>query len=273
MKSFRPDGLDPISSGFGNYYGKLYKIYRLTPDAAKTSAMEHIGPKTEADEFRALLDGYKPKTLDRRWADPDLDKVIYKMRKITFWSDDNDCTVAKTSSFGGLKPPYTFVAEHVLHGWAPRQLVVQDQVVRLLQDPTGEMFDPNGFPNYDGVQADVAAHYVFAGGSGGSGGSTSGGASTRGNTGGTQGVNRSLVGEWEWEHVVADVVVPQGTLTFAASGKVSGTKGQSGTWKMEGRAITIQWSSGRMDEVRMTSDGKNLLGRYNDDTVRGRRKG
>jgi len=273
MKAFRPNGLDAISSGFGDYYGKLYKIYRLTPNAAKEYAMEYCDKLGEAGEYRQLLESYKPKTLDRRWADPDLDKLIYKMRRITFNGDDNDCTVARLSSFGGLRPAYTDVAEHVLHGWAPRALNVQNFVVELLQDPTGERFDPNGFPNYDEKQAEIAAHFVIAGGTGGSGGVVNPGTRPTGKTTPKPAASTSAVGTWQWEYVDNDVIQPQGAMTFSADGKVVGTQGQSGTWKQQGRSVTITWTGGRVDEMRVTSDGSTMLG--HDDkgvTIRGFRK-
>ncbi|MEQ1932955.1 MAG: hypothetical protein ABL962_03620 [Fimbriimonadaceae bacterium] len=173
MWKTRPDGIG-ISMGMGNYYGKLYKIWKLTPDDAKQEAFDYLGkealkkgnnkPQADADEYRvhaSQLDEVWPQggiisllTTPQEVKDR-LDAVIFHMRKTVFLGDENDCTVSFTSSKGGLKAPFITKAEHVLHGWAPRYVKVQDRVVNLLRD-NGDLFDRNGFPDYNGKQSSAS---------------------------------------------------------------------------------------------------------------------
>lgn len=174
MSKTRPDGLD-ITMGMGNYYGKLYKIWKLTPYDTQQWAFDYLGeqaakrgdpkPKANAAEFARLskkLQDFRNRRTgpEDQFKDlPDgqklLDDVIYHMRKTVFLDDENDCTVSMTSSYGGLKSPFTTKAEHVLHGWAPRYRVVQDRVIELLRND-GSLFDANGFPSYDGKQSSAS---------------------------------------------------------------------------------------------------------------------
>ena len=68
-----------------------------------------------------------------------------RLRSAAFGNSENDCTVRKESSFGGLATKYTTVIPNVLHGPAPQYLPVQLRVVQLLKD-SGTLFAPEGFP-------------------------------------------------------------------------------------------------------------------------------
>ena len=68
-----------------------------------------------------------------------------RLRSAAFGNSENDCTVRKESSFGGLPTKYTTVIPNVLHGPAPQYPAVQQRVVELLKND-GTLFDPKGFP-------------------------------------------------------------------------------------------------------------------------------
>lgn len=169
MANTRPDS-GGITDGLGDYYGRLYKIWKLTPDDAKQFAFNYLGdkaaakgdpkPKKNAEEYerlnRKVLEDRQTKAFGanidfRKIMDP----VIFHMRKTVFLDQENDCTVSFPSSCGGLNSAYTTKAEHVLHGWAPRYRVVQDRVLELLRND-GSLFDPNGFPDYNGKQSSAS---------------------------------------------------------------------------------------------------------------------
>jgi hypothetical protein len=74
------------------------------------------------------------------------DRIINWIRRIVFNGEANDCTVAESSSYGGLTAPYTSRMENVLHGWAPRYRNVQGKVMQLLTND-GSLFNKLGFPD------------------------------------------------------------------------------------------------------------------------------
>jgi len=154
MKNVRVD-TEVLTKGMGNYYGKLYKIWKLTPDPAKQYALEIISADKNPDEKERDYEKYRHEM--SRWKNEyaqlsesgrqyQMDKCIYLIRKIVFRNDENDCTVSMTSSYGGLKSPYTSKMEHVLHGWAPRYRNVQAKVMELLTND-GSLFSKEGFPD------------------------------------------------------------------------------------------------------------------------------
>lgn len=152
MKQVRKDTSFP-TRGMGNYYGKLYKIFKFTSDEAMLHVIKTIGTADDFAAYRHELDRYNNEyaQLSESGRQYQLDKVINLIRKIVFSHDENDCTVAMLSSFGGLSEAYRYKAEGVLHGWAPRYNNVQQHVLRLLTND-GSLFDRRGFPGaYSGV--------------------------------------------------------------------------------------------------------------------------
>ncbi len=172
METTRIDNsVSSITLGMGDYFGKLYKIWKLTPDDSKQFAFDYLGetalakgdpkPKAMAEEYRKLSIQFEKDVQRYAYTHDNLDyrnairPLILHIRKLVFQDDENDCTVSFTSSCGGLKVPYITKAKDVLHGWAPRYLVVQNRVLQLLRD-NGNLFDPNGFPDYDGNQSSIS---------------------------------------------------------------------------------------------------------------------
>ncbi len=171
MATVRPDE-GGITGGMGNYFGKLYKIWKLTPDDAKQFAFDYLGdkaaekgdpkPRENAEAYRRLLLQFQVEegqlygdAFDAMKFRKAISPVIFQMRKTVFLDDENDCTVSFTSSSGGLKGSFITKAEGVLHGWAPRYRVVQNRVLELLRND-GSLFDPNGFPDFDGKQSSAS---------------------------------------------------------------------------------------------------------------------
>lgn len=154
MKNVRKDTSFP-TKGMGNYYGKLYKIFKFTSDEAMLHVIKTIGTAQDYADYKHELDRWNNEyaQLSESGRQYQLDKLIFLIRRIVFESDENDCTVAMKSSFGGLTAPFRFRAPGVLHGWAPRYIIVQQHVLKLLTD-SGGLFDRRGFPDsYTGVQS------------------------------------------------------------------------------------------------------------------------
>ena len=83
---------------------------------------------------------------------PILKDLREKMRDSCFmlrqaiFREPNDCTVSLTSALGGMSGFYSTIIPNVLHGYAARYQRVQDTIIGLLQEKTGEHFSPTGFP-------------------------------------------------------------------------------------------------------------------------------
>ena len=132
----------------GSYYTRLLKIWLATPADQMAWALDHMQPANKDDDGKNLLYLLH---LGLKQAD-----IVKYLRAAVFNHDENDVTVAMTSSFGGMSPAYRTKLEHVLHGWAPRYVKVQQRVLQLLTDD-GALFDRNGFPNpYTGERSGAA---------------------------------------------------------------------------------------------------------------------
>ena len=182
MKTVRPDSVTLAYKGSvpgqGAYWNNMWKIWMGTADAVRDWALEELTKKAEAKEdpnnrtARKRLEAYRAcvaalptnstlvnligQQLPESSMSRKLDALFYAIRDVVFEGDRNDCTVAMTSSFGGLKPPYTFLAEHVLHGWAPRYKNVQRDVLQAVEC-NGNIIDPDGFPGYSGIKSQASS--------------------------------------------------------------------------------------------------------------------
>lgn len=166
MKNVR---IDPsgLTKGMGNYYGKLYKIWKFTPDAAKQFALKETSTDKNPDEKERDYEQYNK---EMRLYGEELsdsgrlyrqDRIINWIRRVVFNREENDCTVAESSSYGGLAPPYTSRMEHVLHGWAPRYRNVQAKVLELLTND-GSMFNKSGFPDSYAAERETPGVWVLS---------------------------------------------------------------------------------------------------------------
>lgn len=177
MATVRPATIG-LPSFKGDYYGKLYKIWMGTPDDAKRFAFQWMRDKAKGrgvanadalyndfDQALTKVRGYfiggvvPISVIGGPDYGKDLDTLMFAMRRAVFEGDENDCTVALTSSYGGLKPQFTFKAENTLHGWAPRYKHVQRRVIEVLTD-IGGLLDPNGFPGYSGIQSKASTFNI-----------------------------------------------------------------------------------------------------------------
>ena len=122
---------------------------------AALAALSH--PEDSAE--RALADPAELDAVRRRIAESSRLNAA-RLRSAAFGNSENDCTVRKESSLGGLKGNYITVLGNVLHGPATQFPKVQQRVVELLQND-GSLFDPNGFP--DAGILPPAKHYTGPG--------------------------------------------------------------------------------------------------------------
>jgi hypothetical protein len=166
MKGVRIDA-GGFTKGMGNYYGKLYKIWRGTPDAAKQFALKEISSdknpiekERDYEKYRHEMELYGEELSDsgRQYRQ---DRIINLIRKIVFNNEENDCTVAESSSYGGLKIPYTSKMQNVLHGWAPRYRNVQAKVMELLTND-GSLFSRIGFPDSYAAERSTPGVWVLS---------------------------------------------------------------------------------------------------------------
>lgn len=143
----------------GEYRDKLNIIWTKTATSTYPWLFKWMDMEKDGELLVALADREKLIALPGSGTDPTEARrtALRALRAAIFRHEDNDCTVSVPSSFGGLEPPYRTRIDGVLHGWAGRQPSVQNRVLELLGN-SGELFDPQGFPDaYTGARADVTA--------------------------------------------------------------------------------------------------------------------
>ncbi len=128
----------------GFYYARLYKIWYATPINALYKCLIDLGQSVNAVNIKVLYDSYYP--LETVLSNKKLAPLLEELRMAVFQNEENDCTVGKLSSWGGLEEPYRTRIEGVIHSYEPRYPSIQLRIAELLTN-NGSLFDPRGFPN------------------------------------------------------------------------------------------------------------------------------
>lgn len=128
----------------GFYYARLYKIWYATPINALYKCLVDLGQTVNAVNIKVLYDSYYP--LETVLSNKKLAPLLEELRLAVFQNQENDCTVGKLSSWGGLEEPFRTRIEGVIHSYEPRYPSIQLRIAELLTN-NGSLFDPRGFPN------------------------------------------------------------------------------------------------------------------------------
>lgn len=279
MRFTRPDNFwvaYGLTRGLGNYLGKMFLVRSLTPVDAQIYAFHKIADYAQDDphltaatknKLPQLADRFEKLAREYQQGPNDEEKnaeIIFLIRQIVFQDDENDCTVAVHSSYGGLEAPYITKVDHTLHGWAPRSKSVQNKVLDVLCDGGG-LLDPNGFPDsYYGGQSEAKLFVTPP-----IGGSFTPPPSDNGANHGAAGssaedskIAAAVVGQWDHDFAIPPGSSGPGYLHVNADGTMAWqTTGESGTWKASNGRILFTWKKdGVVDTLSLIGDGKILDG-------------
>ncbi len=132
---------DMEKSKSGYYLGRLTKLWSAIPNYRMRDLFTELGQKEQGDElFDIAVDISKAPSLEKSVA------ALRKFRQVAFKGDLNDCVVGRTSAIGGLSDSYTTTVERVIHSWSPRNRVIQDRIIQLLETDLAP-FELRGFPH------------------------------------------------------------------------------------------------------------------------------